>query len=149
MSLVIASIDIDAQMQDVWDHIMDPRRMHGWVTIIDRIDKFDRGPVRPGFRMSQTLHLRGVHFKVHWTLEELDAPRYARWEGSGPARSTAVTENRLTERDGRTHFDYRNEFRTPFGPLGAAASRVIVGGIPEKEAKASLRRLKEILEVRS
>ena len=147
MSLVIASIDLAAPAQDVWDHIMDPAKMRSWVSIVDRIDRVDPGPIRPGFRMSQTLCLRGVHFKVHWTLEDLDAPRFARWEGKGPARSTAVTENRLTERDGRTHFDYRNEFRTPVGPLGAAASKVIVGGIPEKEAAASLRRLREILEV--
>lgn len=146
MSLVIANIDIDAPLQDVWDHIMDPAKMRTWVTIIDRIEGVDAGPVRAGFQMSQTLCLRGVHFKVRWTLEELDAPRFARWEGKGPARSTAVTENRLTARDGRTHFVYRNEFRTPFGPLGAAASKVIVGGIPEKEANASLRRLKDILE---
>lgn len=148
MSVVIASIDIDAPMGDVWEHVMTPALMGGWVTIVDRIERVDPGPVRAGFRMSQTLCLRGVHFKVHWTLEEVDAPRFARWEGKGPARSTAVTENRLSERNGRTHFDYRNEFRTPFGPLGAAASRVIVGGIPEKEANASLRRLREILEVR-
>ena len=149
MSLVIASIDIDAPLQDVWECVMDPSRMREWVTIVDRIDRIDPGPIRPGFRMSQTLHLRGVPFKVHWTLEDLDAPRYARWEGVGPARAHAVTENRLSVRNGRTHFDYRNEFRTPFGPLGAAASRVIVGGIPEKEANASLRRLREILEVRT
>ncbi len=149
MSLVIASIDIDAPRQDVWDHIMDPAKMRSWVTIVDRIERVDPGPIRRGFRMSQTMCLRGVHFKVHWTLEELDAPRYARWEGSGPARSKAITENRLSERDGRTHFDYRNDFRTPFGLLGAAASKVIVGGIPEKEANASLRRLREILEIRA
>jgi uncharacterized membrane protein len=147
VSLVIASIDIDAPMQEVWDTVMNPSRMGEWVTIVDGIERVDPGPLRPGFRMSQTLHLRGVRFKVHWTLTELDAPRYARWEGTGPARATALTENRLTERDGRTHFDYRNEFRTPFGPLGAVASRVIVGGIPEKEANASLRRLRDILEV--
>ena len=146
MSIVIASIDIDAPLQEVWDTVMDPARMSEWVTIVDRIDRVDQGPLRPGFRMSQTLHLRGVPFKVHWKLEDLDAPRYARWEGTGPARAKAVTENRLSERDGHTHFDYRNEFRTPFGPLGAAASRFIVGGIPEKEANASLRRLREILE---
>ena len=146
MSVVIASIDIAAPMDQVWEHIMNPSLMGGWVTIVDRIDRADEGPIRPGFQMSQTLCLRGVHFKVHWTLEEVSAPRFARWVGRGPARSTAVTENRLTERAGRTHFDYRNEFRTPFGPLGAAASRVIVGGIPDKEASASLRRLREILE---
>ena len=146
MSIVIASIDIDAPIQEVWNTIMNPGRMGEWVTIVDRIEHLDPGPIRPGFRMSQTLHLRGMPFRVHWTLEELDAPRYARWEGAGPARAKAVTENRLSERGGRTHFNYRNEFRTPFGPLGAAASRVIVGGIPEKEAKASLRRLRAILE---
>ena len=146
MSIVIASIDIAAPMQEVWDTVMNPGRMGEWVTIVDRIDHVDPGPLRRGFRMSQTLHLRGVPFKVHWKLVDLDAPRYARWEGSGPARARAVTENRLSEHDGHTHFNYRNEFRTPFGPLGAAASRVIVGGIPEKEANASLRRLREILE---
>ena len=146
MSVVIASIDIYAPLQEVWDTVMNPGRMGEWVTIVDRSDDVDAGPIRPGFRMSQTLHLRGVPFRVQWTLEELDAPHYARWEGSGPARAKAVTENRLSERNGRTHFNYRNEFRTPFGPLGAAASRVIVGGIPEKEANASLRRLREILE---
>jgi carbon monoxide dehydrogenase subunit G len=147
VSLVIASIDIDAPVQEVWDHIMDPAKMGSWVTIVAHIDRVDPGPIRAGFRMSQTLCLRGVHFKVHWTLEDLYEPRFARWEGMGPARSSAFTENRLVERDGGTHFDYRNEFRTPFGPLGAAASKVIVGGIPEKEANASLRRLKGILEV--
>ena len=149
MSVVIASIDIAAPMEDVWEHVMNPALVGEWVTIVDRIDRADPGPIRAGFQMTQTLCLRGVRFKVHWTLEDVDAPRFARWEGRGPARSTAVTENRLTERDGRTHFDYRNEFRTPFGPLGAAASRVIVGGIPDKEANASLGRLREILELRA
>ena len=146
MSVVIANIDIAAPIEDVWDTIMDPISISRWVTIVDSIDYVDRGAVRPGFRMDQTLHLRGVRFKVHWTLVEVEAPNFARWEGAGPARSTAIIEDRLTARDGHTRVDYRNEFRTPLGPLGAAASRVIVGGIPHKEANASLRRLKEILE---
>ena len=147
MSVVIANIDIAAPIDAVWEKIMDPSCIREWVTIVDSIDYVDPGPVRPGFNMDQTLHLRGVRFKVRWTLVEVDAPHFARWEGNGPARSKAVTEDRLTERDGVTRVDYRNEFRTPFGPLGAAASRVIVGGIPQKEANASLRRLREILEV--
>src|SRR5215213_5112493 len=146
MSVVIARIDIDAPMQDVWDYVMDPSHYGEWVTIVDDVTNVSPGPLCPGFRMDQTLHLRGVRFRVHWKLDICKAPRHARWQGSGPARSRAVTEHRLSERDGLTHFDYRNEFRTPFGPLGAAASKVIVGGIPEKEAKASLSKLKLILE---
>jgi carbon monoxide dehydrogenase subunit G len=148
VSVVIARIDIDAPLQDVWDYVMDPSHYGDWVTIVDDVTNVSPGPLRPGFRMDQTLHLRGVRFKVHWTLDIVRPPRTARWEGSGPARSRAVTEHRLSMRDGLTHFDYRNEFRTPFGPLGAAASKVIVGGIPEKEARASLARLKQILESR-
>ncbi len=148
MSVVVASIDIAAPIEDVWNAIMDPHRMARWVTIVDSIDYVDPGPIRPGFRMDQTLHLRGMGFKVRWRLEDLREPTYARWVGTGPARSTAVTEDRLTEHDGHTRVDYHNEFRTPFGPLGAAASKVIVGGIPDKEARASLQRLKDMLEVR-
>ncbi len=148
MSVVVASIDIATPIDEVWKAIMDPHCMKRWVTIVDSIDYVDPGPIRPGFRMDQTLHLRGVRFKVRWTLEDVRAPNYARWVGKGPARATAVTVDRLTEHDGHTRFDYHNEFRTPFGPLGAAASKVIVGGIPDKEARASLQRLKEILETR-
>ena len=148
MSVVIAQIDIESPIQDVWDYVMDPSHYGEWVTIVDEVSNIDHGPLRPGFRMDQTLHLRGVRFKVHWELDIVQAPRTARWEGRGPARSRAVTEHRLSPRDGVTHFDYRNEFRTPFGPLGAAASKIVVGGIPEKEARASLARLKQILESR-
>jgi len=148
VSVVTASIDIDAPLREVWDYVMDPLHYGDWVTIVDAVTNVDRGPLRRGFRMDQTLHLRGVRFKVRWKLEVVEAPARARWEGSGPARSRAVTEHRLSSRNGLTHFDYRNEFRTPFGPFGAVASKVIVGGIPEKEARASLARLKQILESR-
>ena len=130
----------------VFDYSMSPESTLEWVTIVRGIHDVDPGPTDVGFKMGQTLCLRGVRFKVHWKLTALDAPWFARWEGRGPARSKAVIEDRLTEQDGGTRFDYRNEFKAPLGPLGAAASRVVTGGIPEKEANASLRRLKEILE---
>jgi len=146
VSIVLASIDIAAPQQQVWDYLMDAKRIDEWVTIVQSIDHADPGPVRPGYRMDQTLCIRGIAFKVHWTLKYLEEPSYARWEGRGPARSRAVIEDRLSTRNGVSRFDYHNEFRTPLGPIGAVASRAFVGAIPEKEAKASLRRLKEILE---
>lgn len=146
MSEVKVQIDIAATPQQVWDYVMDAQKTKEWVTIVRAVGHVDAGELREGFRMDQTLVLRGVKFKVQWTLVELDAPRFARWEGKGPARSTAIIEDRLTETGGGTRFDYRNEFKTPFGALGSVASKTLVGGIPEKEANASLRRLKDILE---
>jgi uncharacterized protein YndB with AHSA1/START domain len=90
-SHVSASIQIDAPPEAVWDVVMDPKRLREWVTIHRKLGKAASAPLRPGDEIDQTLHLRGVNFKVHWTVEEADAPRRAVWEGRGPARSKART----------------------------------------------------------
>ena len=74
-------------------------------------------------------------------------PDHATWEGRGPARSYARTSYRLLQLDGGgTRFEYENEFKAPGGFIGAAASRVLVGGVPQREANQSLQRLKRLLE---
>ena len=146
MSTVAVSIDIAAPVAAVWEFAMDPHSTLEWVTIARAVSDVDEGLLRTGYRMRQTLALRGVPFNVAWTLVDVRAPYFARWEGRGPARSTAVIEDTLTERGGGTRFHYANTFRAPFGPLGSIASHAMVGGIPEQEAIASLARLKERLE---
>jgi hypothetical protein len=96
--------------------------------------------------MDQTLCLRHANFKVHWTLTEAVRPDRATWEGRGPAGSYARTSYRLIAKGEGTHFEYENEFRAPGGLLGKAASRVVVGGVPEREARRSLQQLKALLE---
>ena len=146
MSVVETEIDINAPIDRVFALAMDPQRTEDWVTISRGVIDSEGRPDREGFRMDQKLCLRGVTFKVHWELVEVDAPRYARFEGRGPMRSKAFIENRLTERDGVTHYSYRNEFKPPLGPLGSAAQHVIAGGVPEREAHASLENLKRLAE---
>ena len=147
MTEVVTSIDIDAPPERVWALAMDPNCLSEWVTIHRRLHSHDDGPPRKGYAMEQTLHLRGVNFKVHWELVRCEYPFHAEWHGRGPARSHAETEYRLTANDGGgTHFGYRNEFRGPLGPLGAIASRALVGGLPKREADASLQRLKALVE---
>jgi len=141
MSEVISSIMIDAPPEKVWEVVMDPHRLAEWVTIHRKLNSASRD------EMDQTLHLRGVNFHVHWELERCEAPLHAIWKGRGPARSHAETEYRLTPIDGGgTRFAYRNEFKAPLGALGAVASRALVGGLPEREARESLRNLKSLIE---
>jgi carbon monoxide dehydrogenase subunit G len=144
MSVVTTSILVPAPAHEVWEVIMDPTRLKDWVTIHRRLDRADDGPPRPGYEMEQHICLRGVEFKVRWELVDCKADQRAVWEGRGPARSHAHTEYRLRDEDGGTRFDYHNEFRAPLGPLGAAASRALVGGVPEREAKRSLDRLRSL-----
>lgn len=146
---VETSVEIARPVAEVWDYIMDPTTSNNWVTIHRRDVRHDDGPLELGYEMTQRLCLRGVPFDVEWELVELDAPHAAVWTGRGPARSRARIEDRLSETaDGTTRFDYANEFHAPMGPLGRIASRALVGGIPKREADASLRRLREILEGR-
>jgi uncharacterized protein YndB with AHSA1/START domain len=138
---VSTSIDIDAPVRDVWKVVMDPSRLADWVTIHRRLVSHSDD------EMEQVLCLRGANFHVKWHLETENAPFHAEWHGRGPARSHAETEYNLADNGrGGTRFDYRNQFKAPFGPLGAAASRALVGGLPAKEADASLLRLKRLVE---
>ena len=146
MTLVTATIQIGAPPETVYDAVLDPRRLEEWVTIHRRINSADSGPPRDGFEMVQTLCLRGVNFKVRWQLTAADRPEHATWEGRGPAHSYARTTYRLAAMDGGTRFSYENEFKPPGGLIGTAASRLLVGGQPEREANRSLQQLKALLE---
>ena len=147
MSTVRTKVEIAAPIERVWKTVMDPHRFKDWVTIHRAIRDVSDEPMRRGSTMDQVLHIRGVSFRVHWTLVDVSAPNVAEWEGHGPAHSRARIRYRLSgDEDGHTTFEYTNEFTVPGGRLGTVASRVIVGAASEREAKASLARLKALLE---
>jgi len=147
MSTVSATIDLDSPPEMVWKLIMDPSRYRDWVTIHRKLGDVDDGPVREGFQVEQRLALRGAPFTVHWTLTKCEAPNLGTWEGKGPAGSYARVTNRLQPNgNGGTHFEYENEFEAPGGAMGRFASRVLVGGMPKREADKSLKALKRLVE---
>jgi uncharacterized protein YndB with AHSA1/START domain len=147
MSTVHTAIDINAPVERVWATVMDPNRFSEWVTIHRSVSDCSPDLTREGAKMTQCLAIRGVPFTVNWELAKVIAPHSATWEGRGPARSRASTRYDLSAAgDGKTHFEYTNEFKTPGGVLGNVASRVVVGGVSEREARNSLARLKQLLE---
>jgi uncharacterized protein YndB with AHSA1/START domain len=146
MSVVNASTWIAAPRETVWQMVMDPRRLHEWVTIHRKLLHADDGPPRRGYEMDQQIHLRGVSLEVHWNLVECEPGEKAVWKGRGPARSSARTEYVLRTEGSGTRFDYRNEFHPPLGIVGALASRALVGGMPQREAGRTLDALRTRLE---
>ncbi len=146
MSTVNAKITISVPIEKVWETIMDPARLRDWVTIHKAVNNVSASPLSKGATMDQSMALRGVTFKVHWTLAAVDSPRRAQWTGAGPAHSQARITYELKEVAGGTLFEYTNEFHPPGGRLGRVAGRVIVGGTSEREAQNSLSKLKALLE---
>jgi uncharacterized protein YndB with AHSA1/START domain len=148
MSLVTASISLAAPPEEVWRMVMDPNRLGDWVSIHRRLLRADKGPARVGYEMDQRISMRGVSLDVHWKLIDCVPAERAVWQGRGPARSRAETVYALAPEDGGTRFDYRNEFHPPLGPVGALASRALVGGMPEREARRTLERLSVLMQGR-
>ncbi len=146
MTVVRSAVTIAAPPDAVWAVVMDARRVGEWVTIHRELREVSSDPPREGAIMEQILHLRGADIRVRWLLVECSEPQYARWEGRGPARSKAHIEYRLTAIAGGTRFDYQNEFLPPLGPVGALASRTVMGQTPQREADRSLAALRELIE---
>jgi uncharacterized protein YndB with AHSA1/START domain len=146
---VHVEIEIDAPPALVFDTVMDPGRLADWVTIHRSVALISSDAVSEGARMDQVLHIRGVNFKVHWTLASVRRPFDAEWLGRGPAMSHALIRYRLSGGDdGPTTFAYTNEFSAPGGRLGNLASHVVVGHASEREAHDSLMKLKSLVESR-
>jgi uncharacterized protein YndB with AHSA1/START domain len=147
MSTVHVKVDIDAPLQRVWDTVMDPHHFKDWVTIHRSVSHVSELPLHKGSTMDQMMHMRGVSFRVHWTLVDVNEPNRAEWEGRGPAHSEArITYELSGDSEGPTAFEYSNEFTPPGGRVGSAASRFLVGAASEREAHRSLERLKSLLE---
>jgi uncharacterized protein YndB with AHSA1/START domain len=147
MSLVHVRIRIEAPVEKVFETVMDPHRLEQWVTIHRAIEDVSAEPLREGSTMEQVIHMRGLSFHVHWTLVDLNPPSHAEWDGRGPAHSRARIRYELTsDGDRATEFEYFNDFSPPGGHLGSMASRLIIGAASEREAHASLQRLKALLE---
>jgi uncharacterized protein YndB with AHSA1/START domain len=147
VSRVTAEIEIDAPPEEVWKVVMDPERLGDWVTIHREADRISERPLKNGSTLRQELCIRHVNFHVRWTVDEAKTNKLAVWDGKGPARSKAHTVYRLEPNgNGGTTFEYENEFKAPLGPLGAAASRALVGGVPQREANATLKNLKRLIE---
>ena len=140
MSLVTASIEIAAPPERGVGDGDGPQCLEHWVTIHRRLVRADAGARKVGYEMEQRSTCEVSPSTCTGSWSSASRRERAVWEGRGPARSRAHTEYLLSDEDGGTRFDYRNEFRAPLGPVGAIVSRALVGGIPQREANRTLAR---------
>ena len=136
---------IAAAPKEVYDVVMDPRRLGDWVSIHHHLEGSPRVPLQKGSELTQCLKLAGRRFKVHWNVVENDPCEHVVWEGRGPLATHARVEYRFNSNDGGTDFSYVNEYDLPGGALGRVAGRA-VSRVTQKEVDGSLQRLKQLVE---
>ncbi len=144
--VVKQTIEIEAPIERVWDLVMDPDRLGEWVSIHEEVFDYAGGDLEQGSTFGQRMKLKGVPLKVRWEVTECEPPRRARWNGEAAAGAKARISYDLAESDGGTVFDYENEFELPAGKVGKLAGKAFNAMSGEREAKRSLKRLKELLE---
>ena len=64
----------------------------------------------------------------------------------GGAGAKAQIDYELSEYDGVTTFEYENQFELPAGKVGKLAGKAFNAMSGDREAKKSLKRLKELIE---
>ena len=136
---------IAATPRELYDVVMDPRRLGDWVTIHHHLEGSPRTPLQKGSELTQCLRLAGRTIKVHWRVVENAPCEHVVWEGRGPFASHARVEYRFDSNEGGTNFSYVNEYDLPGGPLGRVAGRA-VSRVTQKEVDGSLQRLKQLVE---
>jgi uncharacterized protein YndB with AHSA1/START domain len=140
------TVVLAAEPERVWDTVMDPSLLERWVTTHDSYEGAAAGALSEGDEFTQKLRLAGKSFKVRWRVVEARRPELARWEGEGPAGSTASVVYRLTAEDGGTRFDYENQFALPGGAFGKVAGGLLSAAPGAREARKTLEKLRTLLE---
>ena len=140
------TVILAAEPERVWDTVMDPSLLERWVTTHDSYEGAAAGPLAEGDEFTQKLRLAGKSFKVRWRVVEARRPELARWEGEGPAGSTASVVYTLTAEDGGTRFDYENQFALPGGAFGKVAGGLLSAAPGAREARKTLEKLRTLLE---
>ena len=149
MSRLECQIGIDAPRAVVYDVLADPRCLHEWVTIQEELEEAPDGDLEPGSQLRQRMKVAGRRFHLNWTVVEAERPSRIVWEGHGPMRTKARAVYELSaDGDGRTRFDYVNEYQLPGGPAGRVAGGAIARA-SRREADRTLRRLRDLVESRA
>jgi uncharacterized membrane protein len=124
MSVIEASIDIDAPPERVWKVVADPQNLPRWDRHITNVHDVPRDGLRTGSEYSTEVRLWGVRAKARARVVELRDAEYAKVRLRGPI--DAVIETWVEPRDGnRTRLRHRIEYRFPGGPIGELAGRAV------------------------
>jgi hypothetical protein len=124
VSVIEASIEIEASVHPVWEVVTDPRNLPLWDHRVLQVSGFPPGGLRPGSQYRVKMGFMGVHAWVPATVLELVPDACSRVHLGGIV--DAVVDTRLEPiSDMRTRLTHRIDYRFLGGRLGSFAAGAI------------------------
>jgi carbon monoxide dehydrogenase subunit G len=124
MSVIQASVEVNAPPEEVWKVVADPRNLSRWDRHIAKVEGVPREGLQEGTRYTTELRVFGARAHVNSEVLELSAPNHAKVRIEGIA--TGTVETWLEPLVGnRTRLRHRVDFRLKGGPIGQLAARAI------------------------
>lgn len=122
MSIVEASVVVNAKPEQVWRVVADPRNLPRWDRHITRVDDVPADGLRRGTEYTTEIRFMGVRVRSEAHVLEIKRPEYSKIRLAGAI--DAVIETWLQSLDGeRTRLRHRVDYRFRGGPLGEFVAR--------------------------
>jgi uncharacterized protein YndB with AHSA1/START domain len=125
VTVVDASVDIQAPPEEVWRIVADPHNLPTWDRHIAKVEGIPPDGLRPGTRYTTEVRFMGVRAHSQAKVLEIRPPEYSKIQLSGLL--DGVVETWLEALDGghRTRLRHRIKYRFKGGPLGEVAARAV------------------------
>jgi carbon monoxide dehydrogenase subunit G len=149
VTVVRVGVDVDAEPEEAWSVVSDPRNLPQWDRHILAVDGVPPGGLAPGVHYVTVMGFVGMRARVACDVVEWRPPLRAVIRLSGLIDAT-VSTTLMRVADGRSRLVHEVDFRLRGGPLGAFAGRSLrlVGG-PQLALRRGLLAQKRQIEDRA
>jgi uncharacterized membrane protein len=147
MARIERQIEVDRSPGEVFALLTDLDRLPEWATIVVETRDVSDLPVRQGCTFRQTLRVLGREVETDWRVTELDPPNHVAYEAAAPGGGTLTMRQSVAPHDAGSRVALEIDYELPGFWLGELLDRGVVEAHNEREADASLERLKRLLEV--
>ncbi len=147
MPVVTNSITIEMPLTEVWDFLDDPANSTQWFAGVTDIVGVNRTEERIGDNWTTKYSVMGFNMDITQTVTEYekDAKFTISLGGMMPGSYTTT----LSGDGGSTKVTQTFDYEVKGGALGKAMDRLVLERMNAKNAKSSLKKLKNLLETKS
>jgi uncharacterized protein YndB with AHSA1/START domain len=122
LSVVQASVDVEAPPERVWEVVADPTNLPRWDHRIEAVEGVPEGGLREGTEYVVTVRLMALRARVKVKVLELRPLEYSKVRMEGLLDGTVQTWLQPLE-SGDTRLRHRIQYRFKGGPFGRLAAR--------------------------